>query len=374
MSSQEVQKSNKLSDEIDVMDIFRPIWFKKKFILKVSFLFAVVGLLISFISEKTFVSEVAFIPQSSSDTGGLGGQLGGLANLAGFELGSENSGDEFPPSLYPKLLENVDFQMKVLESQLYLSDWEDSLSYKDYYLQKYKPSLISRIGDYTLGLPFKLIDAIKGKPEAELASSTSMQPFKRLSKLEKELLGTFFSQVSVNPDREQGYVTVSMSMSDPFLAAQMTNHVRKLINDYLVDYKTQKAQQELNFIENNFREKKSEFQIAQNKLSVFKDRNLGLSTVSAQNELRLLEGEYDIALQVYTNLATKLEEAKLNLSKNTPLLTIIKPVTVPLKRSGPRTVFNTVLAGLIGVMIALFLVFLPLLKEKLETAINNEES
>ena len=41
MSSQEVQKSNKLSDEIDVMDIFRPIWFKKKFILKVSFLFAV---------------------------------------------------------------------------------------------------------------------------------------------------------------------------------------------------------------------------------------------------------------------------------------------------------------------------------------------
>lgn len=366
------EESKRLNDEIDVMDIFRPIWLRRVFILKISIAFAVVGMLMSLLSEKRFTSTVAFIPQTSNEVGGIGGQLGGLAGLAGFEFGAQNSGDEFPPSLYPKLLENIDFQMKILDSPLYLDGWEDSLTYRDYYLEMYKPSIVRRIADYTIDLPFKLIDAIRGNSNSELPTYEISPVFRRLSKVEKRLIDTFFSQVGIDPDREQGYVTVSMSMPDPFLSAQMTNHVQTLIDDYLVDYKTQKAQQELNFIQNNFTQKKTEFQIAQNKLSSYQDRNLSLSTVSAKNELRILENEYNLALQVYTNLATKLEEAKLNLSKNTPLLTIIKPVTVPLRKSAPRTVFNTIIAALLGGLLALVLVFFPVIKEKLTSVINND--
>lgn len=365
------QKTNKLNDEIDITDIFRPIWERRVYVGKISLVFAIMGLVVSLLSEKTYTTEVSFIPQSSRETGSIGGQLGGLADLAGFDLGAQNKSNEFPPSLYPLLLENIDFQLKVLSAPLYLEGWGDSLTYQQYYLDVYKPSILSRIGDYTIDLPFKLLAFITGgNKSAELQVQGANSVYKKLSKNEKEVLDIFFSQVNINPNIKQGYVSVSMSMPDPFLTAQMANHVQSLIDEYLVDYKTQKALQELNFIEDNFEQKKEEFQTAQNRLSSFQDRNLSLSTVSAKNELRILENEYDLAMQVYMNLATKLEEAKLNLSKNTPLLTIIKPVTVPLKRSGPRTVFNTVIGGLLGVFIALLMIFFNRIKNKLVGALN----
>lgn len=373
MENSKSQKARKLNDEIDVLDIIKPIWIKRWFVLKITLLFAIIGIVTSLLSKNEYTTNVAFIPQSSGETGGgLGGQLGGLADLAGFELGGESKNDEFPPSLYPILLENINFQKNVLESKLYLDGWEDSISYSKYYLEVYKPSVLYTIKSFTLDLPLRIIDAVKGKTVEVVDSNEKGHYFIKLTRDDERLMQTFFSQVSINPDQKRGYVTVSMSMPDPMLAAQMADNVQKLIHTYIVDYKTQKALQELKYIQDNFDEKKKEFQKAQEALSSFLDSNLSLSTVSAKNQLRLLENEFDLVTQVYNNLAAKLEEAKLNLSKKTPLLTIIKPVTVPIRKSGPRVVFNTGIGFVIGLILSIFLVFIPIIKESVGRTLNEK--
>ena len=49
-----------------------------------------------------------------------------------------------------------------------------------------------------------------------------------------------------------------------------------------------------------------------------------------------LDAEYTLALNLYSELASRLEQAKINVKETTPILTVINPVTVPLQKSKPR--------------------------------------
>ena len=41
-------------------------------------------------------------------------------------------------------------------------------------------------------------------------------------------------------------------------------------------------------------------------------------------------------MNLYSELATQLEQAKINVKETTPILTVINPVTIPLQKSKPR--------------------------------------
>ena len=51
------------------------------------------------------------------------------------------------------------------------------------------------------------------------------------------------------------------------------------------------------------------------------------------NELERIQAEYSIALNVVTELATQVESAKLQVSKDTPIFSVIDPVTVPTQKN-----------------------------------------
>ena len=63
-------------------------------------------------------------------------------------------------------------------------------------------------------------------------------------------------------------------------------------------------------------------------------------------------------MTVTSELATQLEQAKINVKETTPILTIIKPVTVPYKKSKPQRMmilfaftFLGIAAGMGGVLV-----------------------
>jgi uncharacterized protein involved in exopolysaccharide biosynthesis len=49
-----------------------------------------------------------------------------------------------------------------------------------------------------------------------------------------------------------------------------------------------------------------------------------------------LDAEYTLAMSLYSELATQLEQAKISVKETMPVLTVIKPVTVPYKKSKPQ--------------------------------------
>ncbi|WGU68171.1 Wzz/FepE/Etk N-terminal domain-containing protein [Capnocytophaga canimorsus] len=67
---------NKVSntDEIDLLDLLRKLWWARKTILIVTFVFFVLGLLMAILSPKEYTATTIIVPQTSGSSK-LGGEF-----------------------------------------------------------------------------------------------------------------------------------------------------------------------------------------------------------------------------------------------------------------------------------------------------------
>jgi LPS O-antigen subunit length determinant protein (WzzB/FepE family) len=85
-------------DEIDLLELAKTVWDKKRLLVSIAIVFAVLGILVALVLQNEFTAESTFVPQTSEQVK-VGGGLGGLASLAGINLGGLAGGSEIPPSL-----------------------------------------------------------------------------------------------------------------------------------------------------------------------------------------------------------------------------------------------------------------------------------
>ncbi|NMT03838.1 LPS O-antigen length regulator, partial [Vibrio parahaemolyticus] len=83
-------QSQSSDDEIDLRELFKALWKGKWIIVVATFIFAIGSVLYSLSLPDIYKSDALLAPAESSNGGGLSkmaGQLGGLAALAGVNLG-----------------------------------------------------------------------------------------------------------------------------------------------------------------------------------------------------------------------------------------------------------------------------------------------
>src|SRR5690606_3962126 len=144
------------------------------------------------------------------------------------------------------------------------------------------------------------------------------------------------NQVLISFNAKEGFVQLSVTMPEPLAAAQMTKYAEELLQRAVIDYRIQNAREQLKFTEERYKEKKLEFEAIQTRLANFRDRNQNISSSLALNEMEKLEAEYNLSFSVYSELAKQVEQSKLQVSKDTPIFSVIQPVTVPSEKSSPN--------------------------------------
>jgi len=97
---------------------------------------------------------------------------------------------------------------------------------------------------------------------------------------------------------------------------------------------------------------------------LFKDSNINIIDSRFVNKLNSLESEFEIVNVVYQELNKQLEQSKLQVSRDTPVFSIIKPVTIPNIRSAPKRSLMVIVYTFIGFIIGsgYILIKNPLLK------------
>ena len=83
-------------------------------------------------------------------------------------------------------------------------------------------------------------------------------------------------------------------------------------------------------------EKQQEFTKVKIEFARFQDQNNGINTALGKTKLLQLQSDYDLVFSVYTELAKQLETQRLQVKKDTPLFTVLKPVNVPIEKSAPK--------------------------------------
>ena len=320
-------------DEIDLLELAKTFWNGRKTILKTILIAGIIGVIFALLSPKEYTATTTIVPQTSSSTSKLGG-LSSLAAMAGFNLDNATSGEILSPTVYPEIVSSVPFQMDLMNMPFSFSEVNHPVSLYEYYAENSKPSVISLIGKYTIGLPGVIISAIKGDMEQKTISENK-GPI-ALTQKQEEVRKMIAEQVTINLDSKQGFITLQAAFPEALLSAQVADQARELLQKYITRFKIEKASDKLSFIEQRYEEKKKEFEKAQIRLASFSDQNKNVTSAVARTEESRLQGDYTIALNVYNELAKQLEQAKIQVKEETPVFSILEPAMVPREKSKPK--------------------------------------
>lgn len=322
-------------NNISIVEIFEVIWQYRRLVVRNTIVFVIIGIVIALTTPSEWKSKTELIPEAKS--GSSFGSLGGIASLAGVDIGSEG-GEGIPAELYPSIIRSTPFLIEALNKRYYYSDIEDSLLLSSYFEKYIKVSLAQR----SLGLIKRAFNFFGGAESSE--SSTlfsevyieSEDGIYRLTRKEQQLVDALKERVIVAVSERTGTVTISVTTQNPELSANLTSYAKKYLTSYLTKYETKKEQLKLNFIEEQLVIKKSEYEKAQLALAEATDNNINLSTNKSQLELENLRAKRDLVFNIFSSLSQQYEEAKLKVEESTPVFQVLEPVTVPTVRESPN--------------------------------------
>ena len=335
-------------DEIDLVELLKKVYKEKKLIFKYSIIAAVVGVVFALFQPNQYTSSTTFIPQLSSDVKTGSSSISGLASLAGINLGGMEGSSEFPPTLYPQVVESVPFRLELLSSNIRVNNSE--LTLREYFL-KYNTSLnfVGTVKKYTIGLPSLILGLFKAD-EKFVSDSTSIYS---LTEEDHKLFEKLSKILSLSINDKEGFITMSFTDQDKIVSAQVTHTAETLLQEKIIEFKVKSSKELLDFTTRQFNEKKIAFEKLQDDRAVFVDNNINISSSLFQNKLSRIESELSIAQSVVQQLASQVEQAKLQVNKDTPVFTTIKPVTVPFEKSAPKRSVLVIVFGFIGIVLSI---------------------
>ena len=345
-------------DEIDLIALAHTIWDNRKTIWYSIAVAVVIGLMVAIFSPVKYTASATILPQAEGKTD-LGG-LGGLASMAGINLGSMmGSASGIQPDLYPKVINSYPFLNELVHQPF---DFEEEDAPKSIYEQRLQdsiPGFGATVMKYTLRLPWTIKNTLMGEDKNISAGvpSQSAIDVTRLSEEETEILKSMTEVVTVSVDNETGLVTIGAELDEPLLTAQVTQKTVELLQKYIIEFKTRQASQNLEFIEARLKEKKAEFETAREAFFEYRDRNRNIIEERTNIRYQELSDAYNLASQVYQSLAEQKEQAEIAVKKDTPAFSVIEPVKVPIEKSTPKRAMIMVISVFLGGVVGIGLVF-----------------
>ena len=351
---------------IDMIALVKDLWQGRRTVIKWTCIFMVIGLIFALLMPRKYRVQTVMVPQMESASRS---SLSSLASLAGFDLSSMGDGSELSPLIYPQIVESVPFRMELMYTPLHYEDVDSAVTMFDYTYNIYKLTVFEALAKYTIGLPYLIKKSLRGKKEIVLPDEKeSDSPSKLLvvTQDEMDLLDDLAEQVSLMVDKKEGYITLTVKGRERIQTAELALKAQELLQDEITRFKIEKSQSELDYIQARYDEVKQEAEYYQERLAIITDRSQNMASTRDKIELNRIQTKYSIANAIYNEMAKQLEQAKMQVKKNTPVFTIIQPVKVPNKSANSRTktlIMWTFFGGVLGCGIVLGKRFMPKIKE-----------
>ena len=363
------QEDEEEEEGIDILAFLRNIWAGRRTIILCTLVCMILGFVAALTMQRTYTVKTVMVPQMNSRNNS---SLSSLASLAGIDMGMDLSAKDLSPLVYPQIVSSVPFRRELLHTPLHYAKADTAVSTYTYYKKIAKPSFMSKVKKYTIGLPFVLLNAIRKEKTdsvvfnpAVATEDDSPKPIV-LTKDEVLIMKVIAKSVSLTVDKKEGILTLTANGIEPVQTAELALKAQTLLQDEITRFRTKKAGRELEYIQARYDEAKKEAESLQASLAAATDRAQNMVGSSARIQRDRIQQKYNVANAVYTDMAKQLEQAKLQVKRDTPVLTVLQPVTVPSKASNSRAkklIIWTFLGFVLGCGIVLVRGFWPKFKE-----------
>ena len=222
-------QSQPTGDEIDLRELFKALWKGKWIIIATTFVFAASSVLYALSLPNIYKSDALLAPAESSNGGGLskiGGQLGGLAALAGVNLGAGESSQ-------------TDLAVQVMKSRQFVEAFINKhdllvplMAAKDWDLANNKLILNEDLYNSDTGEWLREARGLRG------AAPSAQEAYQIFSK----------ETLSITQDKDSGLYTISVKHYSPYVAQQWVNWLIKDINKVMRERTIAETSQNLTYL------------------------------------------------------------------------------------------------------------------------------
>ncbi len=136
-------------------------------------------------------------------------------------------------------------------------------------------------------------------------------------------------------DKKSSVVTLAVTMQDPLISATLTDTVMHNLQEYITQYRTNKARHDLKYMQQLCDEAQQQYYDAQQAYARYMDANQNIVLRSVRIEQERLQNEMNLYYNLYNQTAQQLQVAKAKVQESTPVYAVVQPATVPIQASKP---------------------------------------
>ncbi len=215
-------------DEIDLRELFGVLWAGRTIIAGVTSIFAIVAVIYALTIPNEFKATAVIAPAQSggSGLGAMASQLGGLASLAGINIGGGEGGEAQEAM---EIMQSWGFIEKFIEKndlavEVFAADGWDA-------------------GSAELSIDNDLYDVserqwVRNPPSGKKAAPSSWELYEEFSK-----------RLAVSSDKKSGLVSVSVEFYSPLAAKRWVDLFVVTINEHMRDRKLAQVNNNIQYLE-----------------------------------------------------------------------------------------------------------------------------
>lgn len=308
MQQNQMQAQN---DEIDLAELWRVIWAGKLTIIAISVVFSIASILFALSQPNFYKASVILAPASEgSGSGGLSalaGQFGGLASMAGINIGSRGG-------------DRTTLALEILQSRSFIEN----------YIAKNEllvPLMAAKSWDQptdTLIFNAKLYDAVNSKWIRDV------KPPKKTEPSPWEAFKEFSQLLDISQDKTTSMVTIELEYFSPVMAQQWLTWLIADINEFMRDQAQKEAHDSIGYLTQQLKNTQvSTMEFAFYQLIEEQTKNMMLAKVNSEYALKTID-----------------------------------PPQVPDERAGPNRALIVVLGSILGGMFSVAIVLIRYFSKK----------
>ena len=218
-------------DEIDLRELFLVLWEGKALITMVTGLAAIVSVVVALSMPNIYRSTAILAPKSDGGAGGLSrlaSQYGGLASLAGINLGGVGGDGMTKSAIALEKMKSLSF----FKQQLYEDLLVDLMA-----VESWDPSTRQLMYDD------EIYDSASSKWLREVDPPRQAQPS------DQEAHKAFLNLVSISEDKQTGLISVSVEHESPDTAKQWVELMVGRVSEDLRSKDIREAEESIKFLE-----------------------------------------------------------------------------------------------------------------------------
>ncbi|MCF0183848.1 MAG: chain-length determining protein [Bacteroidaceae bacterium] len=309
---------------------------------------ALVGLFVAFGTPRVYESGVVLAPETGS-SGILGSGMLSKTLMMGLGKMAGSSEDAIYPDIYPDVVQSTDFIVSLFHVPLVGKEGAMDCDYYTYIAHRQKHAW----WEYPL-MPFGALMRMLTEGDDNLRPLATADSVRTnvicLTREEVGVAKAIGNNVDCTVDEKTGVIDIKVTDQDPVVAAVVADTIMRRLQEFITEYRTQKAVNDSRYLESLHEEARRDLAVARAAYAAFCDANQDIMLKEVETRQEELENEVELKQEIYSQLTEQLQMARAKVQEESPAFTIVQKAIVPVRHNNTPKAIVLVIWMMAGVV------------------------